>query len=110
MVTVMNKTIIPVIALSFVCVGAASANDRVSDAQYIAMARCVGIAQALDQDGDAWAQRQREARAGRSVLVQDRADAEESRARRSVRRADDRHKAELAEELQDRCAALASAG
>lgn len=103
----MNKAIISAIALSSICAGAASANERISDAQYIALSRCVGIAQALDQDGDAWAQRQREARAGRSVLVQDRADAEENQARRSARRADDRRQAELAEELQGRCASLA---
>lgn len=104
----MKKIIISVIAGSIVSVGAASADDRISDAQYIALSRCAGLAQALDQGGDAWAERLRETRTGRSMLVQERAREQENQARRSVRRADDRRKAELAEELHGRCVRLAA--
>ena len=34
--------------------GAASAAERLSDAQYVALGRCAGIAEGLNQDAETW--------------------------------------------------------
>ncbi len=87
--------------------GAASASDRLSDAEYIAVSRCAGFAAGLDQDADAWRAQVRTAERGRSTLAQSHARTAYDNARRSVTRANDRGKADIRSDFEQTCAAWA---
>lgn len=102
----MNKIFAPVFAVSMIFSGAVSASDRITDSEYLVLSRCAGLAQALDQDSEAWTQRLRDARSGRSPQMRDRAEVERNQAQRSARRADESRKAEFVQEIQVRCAAF----
>lgn len=87
--------------------GAASASDRLSDAEYIALSRCAGFAAGLDQDADAWRAQLRTAERGRSALAQSHARTAHDNARRSVNRANERGKADIRSDFEQTCAAWA---
>ena len=87
--------------------GAVAAAERLSDAQYVALGRCAGIAEGLNQEVDAWDAVFRDADRGRSTLARSRASDRREAAQRSARRADEHGRNRLAEELSGQCAALA---
>jgi hypothetical protein len=106
------EEIMKIITLSIVAAlalgaGAASAAERLSDAQYVALGRCAGIAEGLNQDAETWDAVLRDAERGRSTLARSRASEEHAAARRSARRADEHSRDRLAEELTGQCAAIA---
>jgi hypothetical protein len=106
------EEIMKIITLSIVAAlslgaGAVSAAERLNDAQYVALGRCAGLAEGLNQNADAWNAAFRGADRGRSTLARSRATERHDSARRSVRQADDHGRSLLAEELGDQCAVLA---
>ena len=97
---------ISIVAALSLGAGAVSAAERLSDAQYVALGRCAGIAAGLNQDADAWRDGFRDAERGRSALARSRASERHDAARRSARRADEHGRSRLVEELGGQCAAL----
>ena len=103
---VITLSIVAALGLS---AGAVSASERMTDAQYVALGRCAGIAEGLDQDADTWGAVFRDAERGRSTLARSRASERHDAAQRSARRADEHGRNRLAEELGGPCAALVPA-
>ncbi|MFN3815067.1 hypothetical protein [Brevundimonas sp.] len=101
-----------IVTLSFVAalaagVGSVSATERLSDAEYLALGRCAGLAAGLDQNADNWRAAFRAGAHGRSTMARDEGDRHHDEARRSARRSDEVRRRQLAAELQGRCAAFA---
>lgn len=88
-------------------VGAVSAAERLSDAEYLALGHCAGLAAGLEQDSEAWRGAFRAGAQGRSPMAQDQAQRRHDEARRTARRANETRRAQLVEELGGRCAAFA---
>jgi len=86
--------------------GSVAAADRLSDAEYLVLGRCAGLAAGLDHDADTWRAAFRAGGQSRSTMAADQARRHHDEARRLARRADDARRAELVEELQGRCAAF----
>ena len=97
-----------IVAAQSLSAGAVSAAERLSDAQFVALGRCAGIAVGLNQNADDWDTVFRDTGRGRSTMARSRASERYDAARRSVRRADEHGRNRLAEELSGQCAALAS--
>lgn len=98
---------VSIIAAVSVSAGAVSAAERLTDAQYVALGRCAGLAEGLNQQSGLWNDAFRDADRGRSPTARSRATEQQDAARRSARRADDHVRGQLTEELNGRCAALA---
>lgn len=82
-----------------------AASDRVTDSQYLAAARCTGLAQGTGQSPDAFEAFLKAQARGRSSNIADRADVARDKARHAARIANEARKATFAQELRGACAA-----
>lgn len=96
-------------AATLASAGAASAaSDRVTDSQYLAAARCTGLAEGTGQSPDTFEAFLKAQAKGRSGNIADRADQARDKARHSARIANDTQKATFAQELSGACAAYSA--
>lgn len=103
------KTVIVSLALLTAIGSAGSAlaqPGRLTDGQYIQLARCAGLAQGLNQDGTALNNALRQAHRGREGVTRDLADEAKRNGANEARRANPVSRAALETELSSRCTAL----
>lgn len=104
------KTVILSLALltAVSSAGAASTQPgRLTDSQYIQLARCAGLAQGLNQDGTALNNALRQAHRNREGVTRDLADEAKRNGVNEARRANSVSRAALETEFSGRCTALA---
>lgn len=82
-----------------------AASDRVTDSQYLAAARCSGLAEGTGQSTEAFEAFLKAQAKGRSGNIADRADVARDKARHAARIANETQKATFAQELRGACAA-----
>lgn len=93
-------------AVSLASAGLAfAASDRVTDSQYLAAARCSGLAEGSGQSSDAFDAFLKSQAKGRSGAIADRADVARDKARHAARIANETQKATFAQELRGACVA-----
>jgi|GEM_PF-3019904 hypothetical protein len=106
----MKIVTLSIIAAMTAGVGSVSATERLTDAEYLVLGRCAGLAAGLDEDAASWRAAFRAGAQGRATMAQDQAKQQHDDARRVARRADGERRAQLTDELQGRCAAFAPSG
>jgi hypothetical protein len=93
-------------AVSLASAGLAfAASDRVTDSQYLAAARCSGLAEGTGQSADAFDAFLKAQSKGRSGNIADRADVARDKARHAAKIANETQKSTFAQELRGACAA-----
>lgn len=95
-------------AITLSSAGLAFAADKVSDGEYLAAARCTGLAQGAGQDAAAFEAFFKAQAKGRQSAVADRAEKIRDKARHSARIANDTQKGVFAQELTGACQAYAA--
>lgn len=85
-----------------------AASDRVTDSQYIAAARCTGLAEGAGQASGPFEAFLKAQARGRSGAVADRADSVRDKARHSARIANQSQRTTFAQELSGACAAYSA--
>ena len=94
-------------AVTLASAGLAVAKDRVSDGEYLAAARCTGLAQGAEQDAQGFEAFFKAQAKGRPSAITDRAEKIRDKARHSARIANDTQKGVFAQELTGACQAYA---
>lgn len=94
-------------AATLISAGAASADTRVSDSQFLAVARCTGLAQGSGGDTAAgYESFYKEQGKRRSSFIYEQAEKARAKARHSAKIANDSQRNVFAEELAGTCRAL----
>lgn len=96
-------------AVTLTSAGFAFAKDKVSDGEYLAAARCTGLAQGTDQNAAGFEAFLKSQAKGRQSAVADRADRIRDKARHSARIANDTQKGVFTQELSGACQAYSAA-
>lgn len=92
-------------AATLVSAGFANAADKVTDSQFLAAARCTGLAEGSGQSAEGFQSYLKAQSKGRTSNIYDRADKVRDQARHSAKIADATQKGVYAQELSGACAA-----
>ena len=95
-------------AATLTSAGFASAADKISDSQFLAAARCTGLAEGSGQSAESFQTYLKAQSKGRTGNIYDRADKLRAQARHSAKIADETQKGVYERELSGVCAAYAN--
>lgn len=95
-------------AATLASAGFANAADKITDSQFLAAARCTGLAEGSGQSAEGFQTYLKAQSKGRTGNIYDRADKLRAQARHSAKIADATQKGVYAQELSGACAAYAN--